>query len=301
MRKACLIAQQFAQQLGCSESTIRKALQSYRRGDIRSCDCGARFLPLHPRQEHSYCSLPCSSGGPANWKPCPICGIIFSSGGGIRRSGDPPQETCSWECRDWARWMGRSTDLGWASCTTCRLTYLVRGAPGCAQCRLRRKLAKLLRGVVYRSLPRPCLACGEDFLPLRRSDEQYCKDPVCARVRRRDAKYRHANAVGIRSRIKATSANKTSLTSIGDRDGWRCHICLGRVRRPDADPQNNDRDAPSVDHVIPLDSLRDPTADVLSFIAYYGGLHVPENLRLAHKGCNSGRRVNGYGQLVLVA
>ena len=61
--------------------------------------------------------------------------------------------------------------------------------------------------------------------------------------------------------------------AIYERDDWMCHLC-GKPIDPDA--HFNDNLAASLDHIIPR-SL--------------GGPDSPENLRTAHRSCNSRRGV----------
>jgi hypothetical protein len=63
-------------------------------------------------------------------------------------------------------------------------------------------------------------------------------------------------------------AGAYSLRSVGDRDGWRCHLCGGQV-----DPALSRQVAagPTIDHVRPLSK---------------GGADVLANVRLAHRSCN---------------
>lgn len=68
---------------------------------------------------------------------------------------------------------------------------------------------------------------------------------------------------------------------IGDRDGWRCHLCAKKVNRtlPGTHPKG-----PTIDHLIPI-------AD--------GGVDEPANVALAHRQCNVTRRDKGVAQLRL--
>ncbi|WP_369167789.1 HNH endonuclease [Streptomyces sp. R28] len=82
---------------------------------------------------------------------------------------------------------------------------------------------------------------------------------------------------------KATSSgDPVLLTEIAARDKWRCHLC-----GIDIDPNCPwpDSMSPSLDHVVPL-SL--------------GGAHAPENVRLAHLGCNSAKGNRGGGEPLLL-
>lgn len=56
--------------------------------------------------------------------------------------------------------------------------------------------------------------------------------------------------------------------------GWVCHLC-GRQVHPDVHPQS--KQAPTVDHVLPTSTGADPMDT-----SYW---------RLAHRGCNSRRKV----------
>lgn len=68
---------------------------------------------------------------------------------------------------------------------------------------------------------------------------------------------------------KQAAGKGMNLDLLGKRDGWRCHICGGVVERKDA----------SQDHLIPVSR---------------GGKSDPNNLALAHRGCNARR---GAGRL----
>lgn len=70
---------------------------------------------------------------------------------------------------------------------------------------------------------------------------------------------------------------------VGDRDGWRCHLCHRRIDRQRAWPHPR---SASLDHLIPV-------AD--------GGPTVPENLAIAHLRCNIRRHATGPAQLRLIA
>lgn len=72
------------------------------------------------------------------------------------------------------------------------------------------------------------------------------------------------------------------IAEIGDRDGWRCHLCHKAVDRmlPGMDPKG-----PTIDHLVPISR---------------GGLDVRENVRLAHRSCNVKRRDGGSVQLLLM-
>lgn len=73
-------------------------------------------------------------------------------------------------------------------------------------------------------------------------------------------------------------------SKVGERDGWRCHIC-GRTVEQRAGGAKAPKGA-TVDHLIPI-------AD--------GGTHTWENVALAHRRCNVSRGAKGSAQLRLIA
>ena len=76
--------------------------------------------------------------------------------------------------------------------------------------------------------------------------------------------------------------DRIDLLELGDRDGWRCHLCTRRVD-------------PALKHPHPKSGTRDhliPIAD--------GGEHTWSNVKLAHRDCNIRRRTGGTAQLMLV-
>lgn len=73
-----------------------------------------------------------------------------------------------------------------------------------------------------------------------------------------------------------------TLAELGERDGWRCHLCRLRVDRTLTSPHPM---SGTFDHLIPV-------AD--------GGTDAPINLALAHRHCNTRRGRRGLAQLLLV-
>ena len=78
------------------------------------------------------------------------------------------------------------------------------------------------------------------------------------------AQYSHIR----RARMRGNGFEKFSLKEIIQRDGYKCHICGGRVAKKDL----------SFDHLIPLSK---------------GGPHVKSNVAVAHLKCNV-KRGAGY-------
>jgi 5-methylcytosine-specific restriction endonuclease McrA len=100
-----------------------------------------------------------------------------------------------------------------------------------------------------------------------------------ARQAKRRAHWRRKNAI---RRGAAHVGRNLTLEQLGERDGWRCHLCRrpvsSRLRSP------HPRSA-TFDHLIPVSNA---------------GTDAPENLRLAHRVCNTRRGVRGTVQLLLV-
>lgn len=66
--------------------------------------------------------------------------------------------------------------------------------------------------------------------------------------------------------------NDITLLGVYERDGGICQICGMPVDKNARDGRKIYRDYPTVDHIIPLS---------------HGGLHVWDNVQLAHMGCNA--------------
>lgn len=115
-----------------------------------------------------------------------------------------------------------------------------------------------------------CLECGTSFVVVGRGAYRYCTEACASRAARRRAKQRRDKR--IRNGVRR---DYISLPAVARRDRWVCHICGRRVTRKNW----------SLDHLIPLS--RD-------------GLHVWENVALAHHLCNSKRGADGEAQLLLV-
>jgi hypothetical protein len=164
--------------------------------------------------------------------------------------------------------------------------------------------------------PRPCKCCGWSWTPYRNSDAaQFCSAgcrngrppdssrlfwPVCVDCGGAlsptgvHAPYRwcgrcseiRSQATNRRKNAKRRGAKVTeryTLTDVGERDGWCCHLCGGRVDRRISGTKPR---GPSIDHLIPIAA---------------GGDDSMVNVALAHRVCNTGRRDRGAAQLRLIA
>lgn len=104
---------------------------------------------------------------------------------------------------------------------------------------------------------------------------------ACQLERRRDH-WRHKNRQRRLARKGATAVRYT-LTKIGDRDGWKCHICGKKV---DVNLSGMANAGPTIDHLVPVSA---------------GGSDDEWNVALAHRICNLSRGAGGMVQLRLAA
>lgn len=120
----------------------------------------------------------------------------------------------------------------------------------------------------------PCSDCGTTITTRAR------RQPLCAgcRASRTVATNRRKNA----KRRGARLVERFTVTQVGDRDGWLCHLCNKQVDRT---LPGTDQRGPTIDHLIPI-------AD--------GGADELANVALAHRACNVLRRNRGRAQLRLI-
>lgn len=119
-----------------------------------------------------------------------------------------------------------------------------------------------------------CLRCGKLFACRAGSIKVCCSD-VC--IKRKNKSIR-------RHRLRAAPGHHDEITlfALGERDGWRCHLCGGKV--PNRDHKNRVLD-PEIDHLVPVSA---------------GGSHTWDNVALAHRRCNMSRGARGPAQLRLL-
>lgn len=125
------------------------------------------------------------------------------------------------------------------------------------------------------------ISCGQKLRYQRESCE-HCgqQGPKCPCVQaRRRAHYRAKNSA---RRGLLPPSRVLTIEELGERDGWRCHLCRRQVNRNLRSPHPR---SPTFDHLIPVS--RDGTDE-------------PENLALAHRVCNTRRGVRGVVQLALI-
>ncbi len=188
---------------------------------------------------------------------CPTCGQSFNQ---PRR--DRHQTFCSIGCS------ARATTV--KKCVRCGINTVPRHwAKHCSDCRYELDAANNHRQFVRDRLRRTydrlggehCRGCDRRFMPPYSagggSRRKFCTE-TCARG------YWHGYQADLRRGAMVVPKAMISIQVIGDRDGWKCHICRKHVHRKDA----------ARDHLIPIS---------------HGGDSHPANLAIAHRWCNSKR------------
>ena len=119
-----------------------------------------------------------------------------------------------------------------------------------------------------------CQRCGKLFCAPLHLRQMCCSD-LCSKRKNKSIR-RH------RLRAAPDHHDEITLFELGERDGWRCHLCGGKV--PNRDHKNRVLD-PEIDHLVPVSA---------------GGSHTWDNVALAHRRCNYERREVGPAQLRLL-
>jgi hypothetical protein len=108
-----------------------------------------------------------------------------------------------------------------------------------------------------------CIVCGATF---QRTHGGLCCSTECSEEAKRE-RYRRKN----RARRTKSRPGVYTLREIGDRAGWRCHLCGKKVR---GDLSGMHPRGPTIDHLVPLSK---------------GGTDSARNVDLAHRSCNVSR------------
>lgn len=130
----------------------------------------------------------------------------------------------------------------------------------------------------------PCGTVGSYRRHLKHGEEpcQPCRDAAAEEMREYAVRRKERDGVSLYSQNRKYDGAhghfipRVERLAIYERDEWTCQLCLGAV---DLSLYFNDRMAATLDHIEPQSAAL--IAD-----------HRPENLRLAHRACNS-RRSNG--------
>ena len=213
--------------------------------------------------------------------PCSTCCRVMPAQEGRGR----PARYCSDGCREWRRQEARRLKrwvATWAlRCEACGARLYERGVPPAHGIRLRwcddrcRGFAigrYRLGAHASRLRWTPCSDCGA---MMQRPPRWQAR---CRSCRLRVARARDQT----KNSRRRGSGNGVDIVGLGNRDGWRCHLCGKSVRR---DLPGSHRLGPTVDHLVPVSE---------------GGTDAPENVALAHRICNSRRGATGDVQLRLV-
>lgn len=181
-----------------------------------------------------------------------------------------------WCTAHWTRWKRHGSPTarlrgevvdGRRICSLCEEDKLVGAEINdswCKACMAARMQERRPEWVPVDHDPIPCLGCGEDFKPPKKS-VTHCS-PECSRltIHQRNRKHLHAR----RARLLAATVEAFDPYEVFDRDGWICQICGGEI---DPAARRPDQLCVSLDHIIPLSR---------------GGEHSRANTQAAHLICN---------------
>lgn len=190
-------------------------------------------------------------------RTCPVCASEYEYTVGRQR-------TCSRKCASIRTAQLRGTDrsrVPWKTCS-CGSRFLGRTkycSDGC------RPVSTAPSATLWRECPE----CGVEFpAGTLGRPRLYCTVRCTSQASART--YRH------RRRASQRGGEKFTLWELCERDAWICHLCGEMVDDSDEsggwNPFGNW--APSMDHIVPVSK---------------GGAHRLDNVRLAHRWCNSVR------------
>ncbi len=125
-----------------------------------------------------------------------------------------------------------------------------------------------------------CSDCGALFT---RSQKNGAASARCQQCRASNTINKRSAAEARRRAAYSAGDRSIHWSDIGERDGWKCHLCGGTVQQV-AGTASNPLGA-TVDHLVPIAA---------------GGEHVRSNVAVAHRVCNLKRLDKGIAQLRLV-
>ena len=222
-------------------------------------------------------------------KTCKQCGNSFTD-------GPATKAYCSKKCKQKAKHeREKESNRVQKTCEHCGTSYLAWGQESrfcsgkCASLGTREAWATIPCRHCRKSVLKKCavgnLYCSEDCLakhhnrtcPVCRKSyigRTKCCSEKCSLTLRQSSYSFDYQKMKIRSAERSKQKQDLFFQLIGQLHGWNCNIC-GKPVELDA-TENNMR--PSHDHVVPLTK---------------GGSNTPDNVRLAHRGCNSSKGNRG--------
>lgn len=230
-----------------------------------------------------YCSDRCKNRSRVIVRDCAYCGREFTARRAPshlrRKTGEQYIQTCSRTCAG-ARIREQTHRRRLTAPQTCPVFNLRVAAcvGGCGTLVTGRR--QFCSRVCCERFRRARLAPVPVIVKCRRCDSTfsttkprkvYCSQ-VCAVTAGRDRR---------RARKKDAYVEDVHRKKVYERDGWKCQLCGGALRRDAAVPHPK---APTIDHIIPLNC---------------GGTHEYANVQAAHFICNSVKGDRGTDQLRL--
>lgn len=285
---------------------------------IRECRrCGKSFQRTAKGQPTKFCSIECRDWKAVDHRPTRICAAC---GGHFGATGTTSLY-CSLKCRADARNKRRrqhglpaiKVDKHCLECSAAmhvrrRTMYCSRGCARARICRIKREVEP----IVVQVRRGPCAACGRQ-ITMRHGGVKYCgqckaaaqgwrseeKDcMVCGarfiqQTRWQKACSEHCSKASTRKAGRIAKARRRAVTrgraaelidpiKVFERDGWRCQLCLMKLRPEDRGTYKGA--APELDHIIPLAA---------------GGTHTWANVQCACRRCNNQKGSKPLGQMNL--
>ena len=200
---------------------------------------------------------------------------------------------CSSSCkqRDWKKKNGRvieprKVSAYWAG--YCKLCNAPIGGKypraRCEECNkvVNRTATNIANKAIHKANARVknCKECGVAFCPLYGYGNALLCGP-CSKERKNA--HERACRAKRRARLHDGDAESVDPYKVFDRDGWRCALC--GVKTPKAKRGSIDKNAPELDHIIPLSK---------------GGSHSYRNTQCACRSCNQAKGARALGQLLLI-
>jgi HNH endonuclease len=170
---------------------------------------------------------------------------------------------CSKRNRRGSRWIRRRCLL----CDDVDLT-LTHRQKWCAPCAERVQRQRVIEKSKNKTFPMSsrCMFCTKEFTKIHPSHK------TCSVTCNRRSQNQSPSRIARRQLYKSLNTGPVSRISIYERDHWVCGLCSIPVDRHILYP---DPQSASLDHVMPLSK---------------GGTNDPENLQLAHLGCNKAKK-----------